>query len=73
MALGKTTASTYSLQKLRNYCIDENNLKLHEQTKMDAFYSAGSRDIPIEDEFIAKKTNCYGGRACRRSQSQEGC
>ena len=50
MDLGKTTALTNALCKLCNYCMDENNLELCEQTKMDTFYLDVRGVIPIEDD-----------------------
>ena len=48
--LGKTTALTHALWKLCNYYIEENDLELYEQAKMDMFSSAISGSIPIEDD-----------------------
>ena len=48
--LGNTNALIYASCKLHNYCIDENDLELHEQTKVDAFYSIVRGAIPMEDD-----------------------
>ena len=64
MALGKTTALTYSLCKLRNSCIDENYLELYEKIKMDTFYCAVSGAIPMKDygSGIVFPKEIIGGR-----------
>ena len=49
VAFRKTTALSYALRKLHNYCVDENDLDLHEQIKMDMFCSTVSGAIPMED------------------------
>ena len=38
MPLGKVAALTYCLCELRNYCINENESKYYEQTKIDSFF-----------------------------------
>ena len=45
--LRKVTALTYCLSKLQNFCIDENELENHDQTKMYAFYSYVTGSLPM--------------------------
>lgn len=48
--LGKVTALTYYLCKLRNYCINENESKYHEQIKIDSFFSAVNGSIAMAND-----------------------